>query len=275
MAIGPAFSANGSIDFYDPNDTDEEQTWTNQGGTVGIRLTDDDLNVPEKRVIVPNSSDTARTASTNEQVQAGTNVINVPRSFVEEVLLPDLSLTPPRTATTTVFHVQAGDSVVVRGYTVREVTNVENLDALAADDPDTPWDDTADSANITVNVAFGNRSSTAPAIFLIADNAGVAYADCPSCALAEYFTGNATSTTLQLLAPPIRSGIGDGSRVDGDPNDEFLSGNDIRFVLVDGNAAPVAAGARVSVGPDGYVSITGTGGTVPDQYCFCLVLGFG
>ena len=43
-AVLPAFSDTGTLRFYDPSDADEEQTWTRQGGRVGIELTDPDLS---------------------------------------------------------------------------------------------------------------------------------------------------------------------------------------------------------------------------------------
>lgn len=44
VAVLPIFSDAGTLRFYDPSDADEEQTWTRQGGQVGLELTDPDLS---------------------------------------------------------------------------------------------------------------------------------------------------------------------------------------------------------------------------------------
>ena len=45
LVIVPAFSATGTVRFYDVNDDDEDQEWTRQGGMVAIEVEDDDLDV--------------------------------------------------------------------------------------------------------------------------------------------------------------------------------------------------------------------------------------
>ncbi len=45
LVIVPAFSATGTVRFYDVDDTDEDQEWTRQGGMVAIEVEDDDLDV--------------------------------------------------------------------------------------------------------------------------------------------------------------------------------------------------------------------------------------
>ena len=45
LVIVPAFSASGTVRFYDVNDEDEDQEWTRQGGMVHIEVKDSDLDV--------------------------------------------------------------------------------------------------------------------------------------------------------------------------------------------------------------------------------------
>ena len=49
LVIVPAFSASGTVRFYDVDDTDEDQEWTRQGGMVYIEVDDSDLDVVGKR----------------------------------------------------------------------------------------------------------------------------------------------------------------------------------------------------------------------------------
>ena len=49
LVIVPAFSASGTVRFYDVNDDkDEDQEWTRQGGMVHIEVKDSDLDVVAK-----------------------------------------------------------------------------------------------------------------------------------------------------------------------------------------------------------------------------------
>ncbi len=56
IAVSPVFSATGTVRFYDLSDTDEDQEWARQGGTVGLEVADSDLNTVVKRVNTPNRS---------------------------------------------------------------------------------------------------------------------------------------------------------------------------------------------------------------------------
>ena len=58
IAIIPAFSAAGTVRFYDAGDASEDQTYAKAGGTVQVEVDDPDLNVPVKYVILPNEVDT-------------------------------------------------------------------------------------------------------------------------------------------------------------------------------------------------------------------------
>ena len=55
LVIVPAFSATGTVRFYDMNDTDEDQEWTRQGGMVYVEVEDADLDVVSKRVNTPDN----------------------------------------------------------------------------------------------------------------------------------------------------------------------------------------------------------------------------
>ncbi len=48
LVIVPAFSATGTVRFYDVNDDDDDQEWTRQGGMVAIEVDDEDLDVVAK-----------------------------------------------------------------------------------------------------------------------------------------------------------------------------------------------------------------------------------
>ena len=54
--IAPAFSATGTVRFYDIADTSEDQEWARQGGQVGLEVEDPDLDTLAKLVNLPNQS---------------------------------------------------------------------------------------------------------------------------------------------------------------------------------------------------------------------------
>ena len=47
LVIVPAFSATGTVRFYDVNDDDEDQEWARQGGMIYVEVDDEDLDVVE------------------------------------------------------------------------------------------------------------------------------------------------------------------------------------------------------------------------------------
>ena len=47
------FGATGTVKFIDPTDLSKELTWARQGGQVGLQVTDADLNIAVKRVLLP------------------------------------------------------------------------------------------------------------------------------------------------------------------------------------------------------------------------------
>jgi hypothetical protein len=233
MAIIPAFSATGEIEFYIYNDTDEEQTWTKQGGLVGIRLDDPDLDVAEKRVIIPGSD-----ADIEDSTTPGTND--------GEVTFESGATMVSTTNTDLGMLVAEGDTILVAGFTVREVTEVV---AVRTDtNSDQVVDDTDDitSYDITVNVPFG-KSATDADLYLVRSvllntqtPTGITYDDCPNCALAELLTGDRG----RLSGFPIDSGLGIDltqlvDRVDGQ-TDDFVLADDIRFVNSNGTSYDIA-----------------------------------
>ena len=48
LVIVPAFSATGTVRFYDQDDADDPQEWARQGGQVALEVEDDDLDVTSK-----------------------------------------------------------------------------------------------------------------------------------------------------------------------------------------------------------------------------------
>ena len=47
------FGATGTVKFIDSTDLSKELTWARQGGQVGLQVTDADLNIAVKRVLLP------------------------------------------------------------------------------------------------------------------------------------------------------------------------------------------------------------------------------
>jgi hypothetical protein len=47
------FGATGTVKFIDSTDSSKELTWARQEGQVGLQVTDADLNIAVKRVLLP------------------------------------------------------------------------------------------------------------------------------------------------------------------------------------------------------------------------------
>ena len=272
MAIIPAFAVDGEIEFYQPDDTDEEQVWTNQGGMVGIRLTDRDLDVPQKRVIVPMAStDVSTDTSTAVTIEEGDTTIMLPWEVYSEDD-PPTTTTLQANSLDFAFQdaIEEGDTIVVEGFTVREVIDIEvtpavayvapveaveaveadpdnNIDAVEAVEAVERVQPVATTTVITVNAAFGKdsvdgRDSDTDVTMYIVDNEDLEYSNCPECALAESLD-DASGTRIDLDGFPIDSGITDATadlktRVKGD-EDDFVASDDLRFVRNDGTKVDI------------------------------------
>ncbi len=122
LSVVPAFG-DGSLEFIDPDDinpdgtlsdnTPDEQEWARQGGHIGLMLSEDDLDVPIKRVLIPSID---ATAIGTGDVGAHTATISNARSSVSA------SLT-------------AGDYVLIGQNTVRKVESVNGNSTVTLDVP--------------------------------------------------------------------------------------------------------------------------------------------
>ena len=137
LAIVPAFGAD-EVGFIDPGDinpsgtlsdsTPDDQGWARQGGRIGLMLSDDGLDTPVKRVLIPSiDADVAGTGN----VMAHTATI---ADFEEAANAPSLS---------------ADDYVLIGMNTVRKVTSVVTTDG---------------DTTITLDKAFANGSRNAIAL---------------------------------------------------------------------------------------------------------------
>ena len=261
MAIIPAFAVDGEIEFYVHNpdntaDTDDEQEWARQGGTAGILLTDRDLDVPEKRVIVPDSSNVSSTSTSEFTMieQSDTTI-----TLVWETYTGFSSTTPPdidehdenqgfHRALSELSDGGEGATIIVEGFTVREIESVEITTERVAwvmdDDATTTTNEYVEPVStttvITVTVPFGKASESEDTIYLVVEE-DYEYSNCPECALAEALVlsgpgQNVDGSQLDLDGFPIDSGLRNANvdRVDGDL-DDFVSRKDLLFV--DGNGA--------------------------------------
>ncbi|MDP6455240.1 MAG: PKD domain-containing protein [SAR202 cluster bacterium] len=106
LVVG-VFSAAGSVEFIDPTDSNKDLTWARQGGQVGLQVTDSDLNVAVKRVLLPvDMVDNAATATTIK----GSSTVTLSATS---------TISP--TATTNTSIIGPGDTVLIGGETVRKV----------------------------------------------------------------------------------------------------------------------------------------------------------
>ncbi len=130
LAIVPAFGAD-EVGFIDPGDinsdgtlsdsTPDEQGWARQGGNIGLMLTDDGLDTPVKRVLIPSID--AR--------PVGSGYVNAHSDMITDASVSGLS----------------GDDYILIGMNaVRQVKTVTTTDG---------------DTTITVDKAFGSNMSNA------------------------------------------------------------------------------------------------------------------
>jgi hypothetical protein len=190
IAVIPAFSDTGKLRFWDVTDTDEDQEWARSGGMVHLEVDDSDLDVPVKYVILP-----------NELMMVGTVT----------GMLGDTVTTATSTA------VAVGDTVLVEGNTIREVTDVS-----------------ADGETLTLNRPVADGSSGA-LYEVVSDAAKLNVDDCEACAPAQMEMVTGLGYINLDNAPVADSGVGDNlaNRFSGD-GDSRTNSHDVRLVDMDG-----------------------------------------
>ena len=141
IAVIPAFSAAGSVRFYDADDASEDQMYAKAGGTVQVEVDDPDLNVPVKYVILPaevtdvigNSGAVTGDISTSVTAEAGSDevmiVVRDPSVDLDAVNTALDALTTADTPGASDTYFAAGDIIAVGPTTIREVDGVDRIDA--------------------------------------------------------------------------------------------------------------------------------------------------
>ena len=190
IAVIPAFSDTGKLRFFMGDDPGEDQGWARSGGMVHLEVDDSDLDVPVKYAILP-----------NELMMVGA-VTGILGSTVT-------------TATSTTLSV--GDTVLVEGNTIREVTAVSS-----------------DGETITLNRPVADGSSGG-LYKVVSDAAKLNVDDCEACAPAQMETVTSLGYINLDNAPVADSGVGDNlaNRFSGD-GDSRTNSHDVRLVDMDG-----------------------------------------
>ena len=179
LVIAPVFSEDGELEFYNPDDTKKTQQWVKQGGEVGIRLTDADLDVPIKHVLLPADMVGVKfSTSTKVKVEAGTKVITVTGG--EEFEVEGLD---------------TGDTVLVGrsdpNQTVRKISSVEMTSKLANGNNTIKITVTEDFDHNYGSDTYESRDSETYGFHKVTAtiNDGKPLADdCPTCAMAQRVT---------------------------------------------------------------------------------------
>ena len=131
FAIVPAFGAD-EVGFIDPNDirdsdgtlsdsTPDDQDWARQGGRIGLMLSDDGLDVPVKRVLIPSI----------DSRNVGSGDVNAHSDSITDATVSGLS---------------GDDYILIGANTVRKVESVTTTDG---------------NTTIAVDKAFGTGMSNA------------------------------------------------------------------------------------------------------------------
>ena len=189
IAVIPAFSDTGKLRFFMGDDPGKEQGWARSGGTVHLEVDDSDLDAPVKYVILP-----------NELMMVGT---------VSGMLGNTVT-----SATSTALAV--GDTVLVEGNTIREVTAVSGQ-------------------TLTLNRPVMDGSSGADLYEVVSDAAKLNVDDCEACAPAQMEMVTSLGYIHLDNAPVADSGVGDNlaNRFSGG-GDSRTNSHDVRLVDMSG-----------------------------------------
>jgi hypothetical protein len=204
--IMPVFSATGTVRFVDPDDTTLSQAWARQGGNIQLEVTDSDLSVPVKHVLLPaDMTDNAATAA----VTAGSSLITMSSTS-----------TALATATTTASLIALDDTILIGSETVRKVTAVNMATGV-----------------VTVNKAFTVTASAATVAKVTATDGSAA--SCPNCARAQAVTtatGAATKFFVLNSVPLADSGAATFANRFVGSSDTVVNVGDVGFVDDSGTA---------------------------------------
>lgn len=157
--ILPVFSATGTVKFIDPTDSSKDLSWARQGGQVGLQITDGDLNVAVKRVLLPNLASDMIINNATANVTSGSKIFTL-----------SATTTALATATTTTSLISLNDTILIGSETVRKVSSI-NMTTGA----------------VTVNKPLNNTASAAE-IYKVVVSLGSAD-NCPTCAMAQKVLG--------------------------------------------------------------------------------------
>ena len=222
LAVLPVFSATGRVNFYNVDSPTDAQVWAKQDGSLGIEITDPDLNVPIKYVINTLQSDTAFRGTT--AITAGS---------------ADFTMTAAdAVAATALAAALFKDDTILVGTsgTVRKITSSTATSTMV---------------NITVNEPFEGTLSTQRVYEVIEPT--LSYDNCPTCAAMEQIELAANVTFFALNSAPINdSGVGLSATDRGEGSfDTSVNTSDVR--LLDSSGA-LATQALVTVNRENGLS---------------------
>ncbi|MDP6662789.1 MAG: hypothetical protein QF477_01850 [SAR202 cluster bacterium] len=244
----PVFAVTGSVKFIDPTDSTKDLTWARQGGQVGLEVTDSDLNVAVKRVLLPVDM------TTNAATAATTNGL--------ATFTLSTTTTASATATTSLTTVATGDTVLIGINTNGVMLGTETVRRVL-------------SINMTTGVVTLNKplnaTNAAAGIFKV--NVGgipLASADnCPTCGAAQQVLGtmfsNIGNNIFTLASVPVVDQGGSGTAMS--VANRFATANADTAINVNDLYLATAAGAAATgvnmqlVQTSGMVNIGITGAT--------------
>jgi hypothetical protein len=201
VALPVLGSVQGTATLTDGADGDVID-WINPGATITLRVDDADLDVAVQKVIYTGSG------STDVAVQPGTVTTAGTTTLVH--------------STSTGSTLAVGDTILVAGETVREITAISGL-------------------NTTVSVAFSTSAGSLTAYEV--SNASASYDDCPQCTGANVQTPSVADGGTQVIEISDLFDLLDSNvstvanRFDGDA-DTRVNKQDVRIDLATGDDLP-------------------------------------
>ena len=227
------FGATGTVKFIDPTDSSKDLNWARQGGQIGLQVTDSDLNVAVKRVLLP--IDMTVNAATADTTKGSATV----------VLSPSTTISP--TATTTAAVISPGDTVLIGNGTVRKVISAS---------------DTTGQIVLNKPLTFSGSAFTISKVTLSNASAD----NCPDCAAAQNIgTIGAGNQIFTLNAAPV---IDSGEQTNpmslvnrfSNNADTIVSPFDVALVSSTGTSITTAPVQAITAS-NGLVNVSGTGAT--------------
>ena len=237
--IVPLFAVTGTVAFKDPGDNTKVVTWARQGGAITLEVTDSDLNLPVKRVLVPSDF-----GSTTPGALFGTGTTT-------KGLKTIIATTSGISSISKRFSV--GDTILVGSSTSATIETVRLITAIATGTP-------SGFDTITVSTAFTNAQANVPLVEVT--TAATLFAKCPLCAHAQLVRPDAGAGTRFIVLnsiPVVDSGTGAdfANRVSGS-KDTIVNTSDIRFSTNVGGAATHDSSTAITSfdGNSGLVTFT-------------------